>query len=69
MLDIKGAFLKGEFTEDQEQVYLEVLQGFKHIYQQLGQELKAGEVPTGKEIERAMEIHQQWCEDPKNIKK
>ena len=59
MLDVKGAFLKGEFMEDQEQVYLEVLQGFEHIYEQIGQKLEAGEIPEGKELERAMEIHQQ----------
>ena len=59
MLDVKEAFLKGEFNKDQEQVYLEVLQRFEHIYKQIGQELEAGEIPEGKELERAMEIHQQ----------
>ena len=59
MLDVKRAFLKGKFMEDQEQVYLEVPQGFEHIYEQIGQELEAGEIQEGKELERAMEIHQQ----------
>ena len=48
-------------------MYLEVPQGFEHIYEQIGQELEAGEIPEGKELERAMEIHQQWCENPENI--
>ena len=42
---------------------MEVPQGFEHIYEQIGQELEAGEIPEGKELERAMEIHQQWCEN------
>ena len=64
MLDVKSVFLQGEFTEDQEQVYLEILQGFEHIYKQLGDELKSGKIPSEKVLERAIEIHNEWCKDP-----
>ena len=40
MLDVKDAFLKGDFWEDKEEVFLEVPQGFEHIYTQFAIELE-----------------------------
>ena len=59
MLHVKGTFLKGNFAEGEKHVYLEVPQGFKHIYKQIGKELEAGEILEGKKLEREMEIHKQ----------
>ena len=66
MLDVKGAFLKGEFTEDQEQVYLEVLQGFEHIYEQVRKECEEGLVKEEDLQTRAMELHEEWMEKPED---
>ena len=57
MLDIKGAFLKGNFAEGKECVYLEVPKSFEYIYKQLGQEFKNREVTAEDILERAIEIH------------
>ena len=36
LLDVCGAFLKGKFKEGDEKVFMEVPQGFEHIYEQIG---------------------------------
>ena len=36
LIDVCGAFLKGNFKEHEEKVFMEVPQGFKHIYKQVG---------------------------------
>ena len=36
MLDVKGVFPKGNFTEGEEHAYPEVLQEFEHILQAIG---------------------------------
>lgn len=60
MVDIHGAFLKGEFNENEECIYLEVPQGFEHIYNQLAQELEKGQIHPSKALERATKIHKMW---------
>lgn len=50
--------------KNEDQVYLEVSQGFEHnIYTQLCEEMEAGDITEEEVIERSIKIHQEWCED------
>ena len=64
LLDVCRAFLKGKFEEGDEKVYMEVLQGFKHIYKQVGKECKDGLIQEEDLQNRAMELHKEWMKKP-----
>ena len=59
LLDVCGAFLKGKVEDHKEKVYMEVLQGFKHIYEQVGRECKEGQIREEDLTDRAVELHEE----------
>ena len=59
LVDVCGAFLKGNFKEHEEKVFMEVPQGFKHIYEQVGKECLEGQIQEKEMAERAMELHEE----------
>ena len=66
LLDVCSVFLKGKFKDHEAKVYMDVLQGFKHIYEQVGKECKEGLVREEDLQTRAMELHEEWIEKPKD---
>ena len=64
LIDVCGAFLKGNFKEYEEKVLMEVPQGFKHIYEQVGKECLEGHITEEEMADRAMELHQEWMQNP-----
>jgi Reverse transcriptase (RNA-dependent DNA polymerase) len=68
-LDVKGAFLKGRFASPDEVLMLEVPQGFRWVYDKLGEEMeqryRASHPMTKEEVkERTKEIFKEWTEIP-----
>jgi hypothetical protein len=62
---VKGAFLKGKFSSSDEVLLLEVPQGFRWVYNKLGDEMemkqKAGDDMQHEAVmERAKEIFKEW---------
>ena len=66
LLDVCGIFLKGKFEDHKEKVYMEVPQGFEHIYKQVGQECKEGLIKKEDLADRAMELHEEWINKPED---
>jgi Reverse transcriptase (RNA-dependent DNA polymerase) len=62
---MKGAFLKGRFTSDDEVLMLEVPQGFRWVYDKLGDTMidrkaQGHDMTTKETMEKAKEIFQEW---------
>jgi hypothetical protein len=49
VIDVKGAFLKGKFATEDKMLMLEVLQGFRWVYDKLGDEVE-GRRCTGQDM-------------------
>jgi hypothetical protein len=69
IIDVKGAFLKGKFASQDETLLLEVPQGFRWVYDKLGDEVearsRAGNKMKDEEVmKRAQEIFQEWVVKP-----
>jgi Reverse transcriptase (RNA-dependent DNA polymerase) len=65
ILDVKGAFLKGRFSSPDEVLLLEVPQGFRWVYDKLGEEMEmhknAGQPMEREEVMiRTKEIFKEW---------
>jgi hypothetical protein len=65
IVDVKGAFLKGRFASDDEVLMLEVPQGFRWIYDKLGNTMidrkaQGHDMTTKETMEKAKEIFQEW---------
>jgi Reverse transcriptase (RNA-dependent DNA polymerase) len=65
VIDVKGAFLKGKFASKDEVLLLEVPQGFKWVYDKVGEEMEMQEM-NGEDMSeeaiklRTKEIFQEW---------
>ena len=59
LVDVCGAFLKGNFEEHKEKVFMEVPQGFEHIYKQVGKKCQEGCISKDKMAGRALELHEE----------
>ena len=64
LIDVCGAFLKGNFEEHKEKVFIEVLQGFKHVYEQVRKECLEGHIKKDEMADRALELHEEWMKNP-----
>ena len=51
--------LKIKFKNHEEKVYMEVLQGFEHIYKQIGRESKEGLIKEEDLADRAMDLYEE----------
>jgi Reverse transcriptase (RNA-dependent DNA polymerase) len=65
VIDVKGAFLKGKFASKDEVLLLEVPQGFKWVYDKVGEEMERTQVNDNSMNEetikqRTKEIFQEW---------
>jgi len=58
MMDIKGAFLKGRYKENEKKVVLEVPQGFRHMYSELGREMLNKTMTVEELKQRMIELHE-----------
>ena len=66
MVDLCGAFLKGNFKKHEEKVFMEVPQGFKHIYKQVRKECQEGHISKEEMAGRALELHEEWMQRPED---
>ena len=66
MINMCRAFLKGNFKEHEEKVFMEVLQGFEHIYEQVRKECLNRHITEEEMADRAMELHQEWIQNPED---
>lgn len=69
VIDVRGAFLKGLLNSEKETLTLEVPQGFRWVYDKLGDEMelrKAKGEPMKEEetMMRAKEIYKEWLSKP-----
>jgi hypothetical protein len=69
IIDVKGAFLKGRFSSPDEVLMLEVPQGFRWVYDKLGEKMdkrkKVSQPMSTEEVkQRTKEIFQEWMEIP-----
>jgi hypothetical protein len=69
IVDVKGAFLKGRLASKDEVLMLEVLQGFRWIYDRLGEEMEemqreCEEMGPEETMKQAKLIFQCWMDKP-----
>jgi hypothetical protein len=69
IVDVKGAFLKGRLVSKDEVLLLEVPQGFRWVYDRLGEEMQAKqrkqeEMGPEETMKRAQLIFQCWMDKP-----
>ena len=69
--DVKGAFLKGRFTDDEKPIFIEVPQGFQPVYLQLAEEMEQRKRDNNPMTEqethdRTFKLFEEWQHKPQD---